>query len=149
MPAPLLERYREAARHVRFGPDDAESLRRFHEVAVGQLEAIAKDFSERLRLHPEALALLADEAQARRLERAFVAWMTRVCTGARDEEYCRESARIGAAHVSVGLPQRFVFSTMTLVRLAFNRIVTENFPDSADLMRASIHRALDLELAII
>ena len=64
------------------------------------------------------------EEQVERLKRSLVRWMDRVCSGTYDEAYYAETANIGHVHVRVGLPQRYMFTAMALIRIAFEAMAT-------------------------
>ncbi len=142
-------RYEELSRYVRFGPADLENLRAFHKVGAKHFERISRDFYERIREHEDAHAVLSGEEQIQRLQRSLVRWMDRVCLGERDAAYYAETAKIGIVHVRINLPQRYVFTAMALIHVAWDAICDLELGDRAPAARASIIRALDLELAIM
>jgi PAS domain S-box-containing protein len=142
-------RYAELFEYVRFGPRDLENLRAFHAVGAKHFERISRDFYERIREHKDAHAVLSGEDQILRLQRSLVRWMERVCLGERNEAYVAETEKIGVVHVRINLPQRYVFTAMALIHNAFNEIADGELGERAAAVRASIVRALDLELAIM
>jgi PAS domain S-box-containing protein len=143
--------FEELERYVRFSEADTEHLLAFHAIASPQFERIAQEFYERTREHAEAHAVFSGEEQIERLRRSLVKWMHRICVGVRDDAYYAETANIGRVHVRVGLPQRYVFTAMALIRVAFETIVDQSAmpPPQASLVRQTLARALDLELAIM
>ena len=141
--------FEELQRYVRFTGDDARRLRAFHAVASPHFPRIAQEFYERTREHEAAHAVFSGEAQIERLRRSLVAWMHRICTGARDEAYFLETAKIGRVHVRVGLPQRYVFTAMALIRVEFERLLDGASLSEPSLVRQTLARALDVELAIM
>ena len=56
------------------------------------------------------------EAQIIRRQSSLVRWMERVCSAPHDEAYFLETAKIGRIHVRIGLPQRYMFTAMALIR---------------------------------
>jgi PAS domain S-box-containing protein len=142
-------RFEELMRYVRFSDEDTRRLRAFHAVAAPHFERISREFYERTREHEEAHAVFSGEEQIARLQRSLVAWMHRLCTKTRDEEYFAETAKIGHIHVRVGLPQRYVFTAMALIRIAFDEIVDSQIEEARAEMRKTLTKALDLELAIM
>lgn len=145
----MPDRFDELRRYVRFSEGDLENLRLFHSVAAPHFERISRDFYERIREHAEAHAVLSGEEQINRLQRSLVKWMGRVCTAERDEAYLKETQKIGLVHVRINLPQRYVFTAMALIHIAFNEIADAELGARAAAVRASIVRALDLELALM
>ena len=141
--------FEEVQRYVRFSADDARLLRVFHAVAATHFPRIAQEFYERTREHEAAHAVFSGEEQIERLRRSLVAWMNRICTGERNEAYFAETAQIGRVHVRVGLPQRYVFTAMALIRIEFERIIDQASLAEATEIRQTLSRALDVELAIM
>jgi PAS domain S-box-containing protein len=146
---PAETRFEELKRYVRFSDEDDRRLGVFHAVASPHFERIAREFYERTREHAEAHAVFTGEEQIARLQRSLVAWMNRLCTAPRNDSYYAETAKIGAIHVKIGLPQRYMFTAMALIRIAFEKIVDDAIADEQSAMRQSLSKALDLELAIM
>ena len=138
----------EMKRYVRLDDRDAEMLRAFRPIAAPHFERIAREFYERIREHEEAHAVFTGEAQILRLQRSLVAWMARILSGSYDETYAEETRKIGVVHVRVGLPQRYMFTAMALIRVALEAI-TETLPADATPTRVALTRVLDLELALM
>jgi PAS domain S-box-containing protein len=136
-------------RYVRFDDDDAKALAVFGKYAASRFRAIAAEFYERTRAHEEAHAVFRDESQIEQLQRSLVRWMHRICEGPHDEAYFRESAKIGRVHVKIGLPQRYMFTAMALIRESFEAIAAELPQDQWPMVRRALARVLDLELAIM
>ncbi|MGZ3421907.1 MAG: protoglobin domain-containing protein [Polyangiales bacterium] len=142
-------RFEELMRYVRFSDEDMRRLAVFHAAAAPHFERISREFYERTREHEEAHAVFSGEEQIARLQRSLVAWMHRLCTKPRDDAYFAETAKIGRIHVRVGLPQRYVFTAMALIRIAFEEIIDTEIVEPKNEMRKTLAKALDLELAIM
>lgn len=138
----------EMKRYVRLDERDARMLLAFRPVAAPHFERIALEFYERIREHEEAHAVFTGEAQILRLQRSLVAWMARILSGSYDEAYAEETRTIGIVHVRVGLPQRYMFTAMALIRVALEAI-TETLTVDAIATRVALTRVLDLELALM
>jgi PAS domain S-box-containing protein len=141
--------FQELKRYVRFGEEEARLLQEFRPLASPYFERIAAEFYERIREHEPAHEVFTGEPQIQRLQRSLVRWMERVCSGPYDERYCAETAKIGHIHVKIGLPQRYMFTAMALIRVALERIADRTMGARAAPCREAITRALDLELAIM
>ncbi len=141
--------FEEIKRYVRFDDDDAKALAVFGSYAAPRFRAIAAEFYERTRAHEDAHAVFRDEAQIEQLQRSLVRWMHRICEGPHDEAYFQESAKIGRVHVKIGLPQRYMFTAMALIRESFETIASELPQDQWPMVRRALARVLDLELAIM
>ncbi len=140
--------YAEMRRYVRLGEQDVEALRALRDHAAPHFERIAGEFYDRIREHEEAHAVFTSEAQIGRLKRSLVVWLDRVLMGPYDEQYVLQSANIGRIHVKVGLPQRYMFTAMALIRVALLDLAG-GLGSSAQRARSAIARVLDLELAIM
>ena len=136
-------------RFVRFGPDDERALQSLCELARPQFGSIVQEFYERSREHEEAHAVFRSEEQIARLQSMLVAWLERVLSGPHDNDYSLRSARIGEQHVAVGLPQRFMFTAMTLFRLRLQQVALDEMGDDARAALDALGRVFDLELALM
>src|SRR6188768_1238319 len=137
--------FAELKRYVRFTDEDSAALREFGPAAEPQFERIAAEFYDRIREHEEAHAVFTGEEQIMRLRRSLVRWMKRLCDGPHDEAYFQERAKIGRVHVRIGLPQRYMFTAMALIRSSFDELASAL--SGAPRIRHALDRILDLELA--
>jgi PAS domain S-box-containing protein len=142
--------YAEMMRYVRFADEDADALALLHRYGQERFDHIATVFYERTREHEEAHAVLRDEAQVERLHRSLVRWLHRFCTGARDEAYFAETAKVGRVHVQVGLPQRYVFTAMAVLRGELDQLIDEKIPDKKrPAVRRALAKALHVEIGVM
>ena len=141
-------RFEELKRYVDFSRGDADLLRSFHCVAAPHFDRIAQEFYDRIRHHEDAHAVFTGEAQIARLQQALVLWMERLFGGIYDEAYFAGISKIGRVHVKVGLPQRYMFTAMALIRTSLTQIAESHQPNGPGIASA-ISRLLDLELAIM
>lgn len=142
----------DVLRYVRWSEGDEALLRALAPHVVPERRAIVEEFYDRLREHPEAAAVLRDEAQIRRLHDSLERWLDELFSAPRDRAYFEQRWRIGAVHARVGLPQRYVFTAMALVRSHLDRIVIRAFAADADgaaRAREALGKALDIELAVM
>lgn len=136
-------------RYVRFTEVDVRTLAAFGTATRSHFPAIADQFYDRIRDHEQAHAVFTGEAQIMRLRQSMVGWLERLCFGPHDESYFEASRRIGRVHVAVGLPQRYVFTGMTVLRAALDRLIDGFDPDRAVATRAALTRILDIDLCIM
>ncbi len=139
----------ELQRYVQWDVGDLARLRALAPHVEPHLEGIARRFYERTRVFEEAHAIFSGEEQITRLQGSMVKWIRRVLTADRDAAYCRDAERIGSAHVRVGLPQRYVFGAMTLLRHELSEFAERSMGVDATSTSHSLDRALDLELAMM
>jgi PAS domain S-box-containing protein len=141
--------YEELKRYVRFTEEDSEHLAALRPHAAPHFERIAREFYDRAREHEDALAVFTGEEQVARLHRTFVAWLTRLLSGPHNEKYFEETAKIGRVHVRVGLPQRYMFTAMALMRRELCAIAATTMGPRALEVTSALDRALDIELAVM
>lgn len=146
MPETLFE---EMKRYVRFTDEDSKRLASFAAVAAPHFRRIADEFYDRAREHEEAHAVFTGEEQITRLKQSLVRWLERLCAGPHDEDYFQEQVRIGQVHVRIGLPQRYMFTGMSLIRTSLERIADTLPNGQGPLVRQSLARILDIQLAIM
>ena len=139
----------ELLRYVRFSEEDARLLRVLRPLAAPHFERIATAFYDRIREHDGAHEVFTGEPQIKRLQGSMVRWMDRLCAGPHDEAYFKKTREIGRIHVQIGLPQRYMFTAMALIRVALLRVVDEAMGDEARACREALDRALDIELAVM
>jgi hypothetical protein len=152
----------ELKRYVRFGADDEAALRRLCRFAAPEFHRIAEEFYERLDEHQRAKAVFSGPEQVERLKVTLREWMRLLLNGPWDEAYYTQRARIGHMHVKIGLPQKYMFGAMNLIRVDLMRIAqcayAEDEPTppaskhtSTDLVQTmmALEKILDLELAIM
>ena len=142
-------RFEEMKRYVRLDEEDSRTLLAFRSVASPHFVRIALEFYERIREHEEAHAVFTGEAQIERLQRSLVSWMGRILSGSYGESYADETRKIGRVHVRVGLPQRYMFTAMALIRVALEAVAESELGVTAGKTRAALTRVLDLELALM
>jgi PAS domain S-box-containing protein len=141
--------YEELKRYVRFTEEDSKLLAALRPHAEPHFERIAREFYERAREHEDAQAVFTGEEQVHRLRRTLVAWMSRLLSGPHDEAFFEETAKIGRVHVRVGLPQRYMFTAMALIRRELCKIAAAAMKSRSMEVASALDRALDLELAVM
>jgi len=143
----------ELTRYVQFGERDEEALRALHAAARPRFEEVATRFYERILAHPKARSVLeGGESRVGHLRVTLVAWMDRLLAGPWDEEYWKSRERIGRVHVRVGLPQHYMLGGMNVIRSELELVAQDRFlrdPDRLQVVRAALHKILDLELAVM
>ncbi|HEU4404567.1 MAG TPA: protoglobin domain-containing protein [Polyangiaceae bacterium] len=142
----------DALRYVRWSGADEAALRALAPHVAPERRAIVEEFYDRLREHPEAEKVLRDEAQVRRLHGSLERWLDDLLAARRDRAYFEQRWRIGAVHARVGLPQRYVFTAMALIRLQLERIASAAFGADREAearAHAAVGKALDVELAVM
>lgn len=133
--------FEEMKAYVGFTPEDEAALRAFWPSVAPRAQAIAEHFYEVILRFPEAAAVFEDLAQVERLKQTLQRWMQELLEGPWDEAYYLRRQRIGRVHVEVGLPARYMFTSMSVVRRDLYAIA-EEVAEGPTLAR--LNRAIDL-----
>ena len=144
--------FEEMKRYVRFSPEDARVLADFHPIAAPHFGWVADQFYDRILQHSAAREVFTGMDQVERLKTTLIAWADRLFVGPHDEEYYQIRARIGRAHVEVGLRQMYMFTAMNVMRESFREIAQRDLAHDDVLkerVMLALHRILDLDLAIM
>lgn len=144
----------EINQFIGFGPDDSAQLLAFLPVAEPHFKHFSNRFYERILGHPHTAKLLTGGAeQLRQFEHSLIEWMRSGLRGPHDEQFCLRRARIGNMHVRVGVPQRFLITAMSGLRVDFGSLARETYSasDPARLAKLStaLERLFDLDLALM
>ncbi len=146
----MERRIAELRRYVSFGDDEAARLAASHDALAPDFERIAQQFYDKIREHGEAHAVFTSEEQIARLQKSLVRWLHRFLGGTYDAAYYELTAHIGEVHVRVGLPQRYMFTAMALIRLELVALIEARVPaPHIAATKAALHKAIDLELAVM
>jgi len=145
----LHKRVAELRQYVDFGEADARRLADVRELLAPDFARIAQEFYDKTREHEDAHAVFTGEDQIARLQRSMQTWLGRLLGGTYDAAYYVQTQQIGEMHVRIGLPQRYMFTAMSRIRLELERLITERTPERAKETNAALHKALDLELAVM
>lgn len=145
----MEERFDELKRYVRFTADDARRIASFKARASPHFSRIAQEFYERSREHEDAHAVFTGEDQIARLQKSMVRWLEGLFGGVYDAAYFAQTERIGRMHVKVGLPQRYMFTAMAVIRSSLSAIVDAEGGAEASAIRDALSRLLDVELAVM
>jgi signal transduction histidine kinase len=144
-----MGRLQELAAWVRFDDADQAHLRALTPAVRAHTDAIAERFYDRILESQEAAAVLRDEAQVARLRRTLGLWVLDLLDGPHDEAWALRQRRIGEVHVRVGLPHRYMFSAMTVLRDQICEIGHAASPATAFETARAVGRVADLSLALM
>jgi len=145
--------FAEMKRYVGFSDEDARLLRAAAPVMQRHFPSLSERFYGQIALHPDAARVFTGgQAQIDRLKRTLQGWALRLFVGPHDEEYASERYKIGVRHVSVGLSQRYVISSMALIRDHLQEaLAAELRADPARLERtkSALDKILSLDLNLM
>jgi signal transduction histidine kinase len=145
-----MNHFDEMKSWVSFTPADEARLQALLVHVRPALPAIADLFYERILAHPSAASVLRDDAQVERLKGTLQRWAGELLSGPWDCAYYNRRERIGRVHVEVGLPARYMFTAMHVVREALCKLAIEHLGESnARPTCESIARVTDMDLAIM
>ncbi len=138
--------------YIGFTDADTNTLRELLPVAEPHLQRFVDRFYDQIAADPDAHQVLAGPEQVARLKQTLIEWFHSGLSGPHDERYYQRRARIGRVHVNIGLPQRFMFTAMNLIRTDLHHLVVAELarlgPDRMRFQDA-IDRLCDMELAIM
>jgi signal transduction histidine kinase len=140
----------ELLSYVQFGDDDRACLAALHPRLAPYFPDIADEFYRAVSGNRGAASVLSGPAQIERLRVTLIDWMSTGLLGPHDERFYEKRSRIGRRHVQIGLAHQYMFTAMNVVRLAYQeRIAALYPPDEACRILCSVHKLLDIELAIM
>jgi two-component system, NtrC family, sensor histidine kinase HydH len=142
----------EAKAYVGFAAADEALLRGFHDRMASHFAAVIDHFYEAITDNPQASRVITGgPAQILRLKGTLRAWLSSGLTGPHDAAWFAARARIGRRHVEVGLPDRYMFTAMNLIRADLKALARDGTADPHELgaLCDALDRWLDLELAIM
>ena len=127
-----------------------DGLAALEPVLAPHFTAICDRFYAAVASNPTASAILGDPGRAARLRVTLIDWMGSGLRGPHDEAFYQKRSRIGARHVSIGLPQHYMFTAMNVVRQGYAAHLTRALPPvEAAAAVVAVDKLLDLELAIM
>ncbi len=143
----LLE---EIQAYVGFTARDAMNAQSLADLVRPQIPQIAERFYQVLLRDPAAKAVFTGgEAQIARQHSLLCQWLAGLFEGVYDRSYFDARFRIGATHVRVGLPQRYMLLGMEIIWEELARIMREAALPDLEEKLDSIHKLLMLDLTIM
>lgn len=146
-----MDVFDEMKAYVGFVPDDGELLRAFWaETAHARADDVVRGFYSRVNQSEVTARLLSNDATAERLRVTLLIWMKELFNGPWDLAYYKRRQRIGQVHVNVGLPHRFMFMAMSVVRQQLHEIAVSSCePPDAIAVCQAVDRITAIDLAIM
>jgi signal transduction histidine kinase len=149
----LFARYQDLQRYVGWERADEERVRAVASSLRPSFPHIIDDFYEEIERHPEARRVITGgRDQIERLKRSLLSWVEELFFGDYDADYVARRWNVGLRHVQVGLNQVYVNVAMSRMRsglLAYHEQTAHGATEDAMLIRRSINKLIDLDLAII
>ncbi len=140
----------EIKAYLGYTDDDLARLRWLWPAVEARLDHVVDHFYERIQSTPGAAAVMQDDAQVHRLKGTLRGWLKQLMNGPHDYAYFGRQQRIGRVHVQVGLPARYMFTAMSVMRDDLCDIAAAVAKPEAQLaLAASIQRVTSIDLAIM
>lgn len=140
-------------RYVGFTEKDALLLEAAGPLLERHLPAMADRFYEQTAQHPEAAKVfVGGQSEIARLKQTLKAWARGLAAGRYDENYAAGRYRIGAQHVAVGLPQRYMISSMAVVRDSLQEALARELnaePERLERTKRALDKILNLDLNLM
>jgi two-component system sensor kinase FixL len=149
----LIERYRELQDYVAWTDADARRVASLEPAARPHLPALVDDFYAEIERHPAASRVITGgQAQVARLKETLVRWLQELLSGRYDADYVLRRWRVGYRHVEIGLDQVYTNAALSRLKTGLSGVLRRSWrgtPDSLVEALESLHKLLDLDLAII
>lgn len=90
--------------------------------------------------------------QIARLKHSLETWLEELFAGTYDETYVQRRSKVGKRHVEIGLEQIYTNAALSRLRKGLVKVLASEWAGSSDdlhLATESLHRLIDLDLAII
>lgn len=127
--SPLMSRpelWSELTHYVGFDDDDIAILVDAREALTPTFPDVVDAFYVALEQNPRARAVFADGAQIERQKAMLSKWIVGLFAGSFDAAYFESRARIGYAHVRIGLDPALMVAAMNVVRTELHRAVEDH-----------------------
>jgi two-component system sensor histidine kinase HydH len=142
--------FAELKRYVGFDAQDAANLRSLGASVQPHLPRVVDRFYREILRRAGTRNVLAEgPAQIERLRGSLTSWLRSLFNGTYDAAYVQQRARVGRVHVQVGLPQRYVFAAMEVLRQELKHVILDADVPQADSKLDSLQKLLTLETAIM
>jgi signal transduction histidine kinase/CheY-like chemotaxis protein len=142
--------FEEMKRYVGFTEEDSRLLRAAGPLMERHFLGMSERFYDQIGKHPDAMKVLTGGAQQiDHLKKTLQAWARGIFAGCYDEDYAAERYRIGARHVRVKLPQRYMISAMGAIRVHLQDALTRELredPVRLHATRSALDKILNLDL---
>jgi len=153
IPDGLAERYRRLQCYVGWSDDDARRVREAAPLVRGSFGELIEDFYATIATEPQtAKVITGGQKQVDRLKVTLCHWLEEMFQGPWSDDYAAARWRVGWRHVEIGLDSVFTAVALSRLRYGLTRAIEQNWTGTpSDLLETlrSVHRLLDLDLAII
>ncbi len=142
--------FEEMKRYIGFTEEDGRLLHFIGPQMEPFFPGMAEVFYTQITQHPDAAGVFTGgKEQIERLKRTLQVWARGVFSGRYDDDYATERYKIGVRHVLIGLPQRYMISAMSVVRIHLQKGLTQvlqSDPHRLQVTRPALDKILNLDL---
>jgi two-component system, NtrC family, sensor histidine kinase HydH len=143
----------ELKSYVGFTDRDEVELAALQGAAAADIDELLSRFYGTIDAHEGARRVFKNpEKQRPRLRRSMTSWVLTLLEGPYDTGYAARRLAIGRAHVENQMPQRYMLTSMNVIRSWFMEVCVRTHSEDVGRLIASIHavdRILDIELAMM
>ncbi len=147
------ERYQELQRYVGWTDEDASRVHSIRPLVTPYFGALVDDFYAEIENHPNARKVITGgDEQIARLKKSLHRWLDELLSGRYDRDYVERRWRVGFRHVEIGLDQVYTNAALSRLRRGLLTAIAQTWRGDHQeqlLIRESLNRLLDLDLAII
>ncbi|MDO8632328.1 MAG: protoglobin domain-containing protein, partial [Phycisphaerales bacterium] len=136
--------------YVGFTEQDAAAVAGLMDKVRPHIPEIVQRFYDVILQHPDArLAFSGGDPQIERQKELLAGWLDEVFNGVYEGRYFEARFRIGATHVRVGLPQRFMVLGMEIIWRELTSVLRKSAVTDLDRKLDALHKLLTLDLTIM
>lgn len=147
MPADQLD---EMKAYVSFTEADARALAELKPLLRPFFPDIVGRFCEAIASTPDAREVVeAIDGDIESLKQPLTLWLSELLSGEYGSTYAETRSNIGRMHARAKVPQRYIFTAMSVIRSALTRRIEALHPIDTAGRIAAVHKILDLDLALM
>lgn len=125
--------------------NDQGKLKESSSVILPHIAAVTDEFYEQLAAEPRTAKYI--EGRVDLLKSTHIQWLEALFSGECNDEFIESQLRIGRAHVTAKIPPLFVASSMSYLRAAFPKLISQELnsnDNGAGELASAILKMLDL-----
>ncbi len=145
--------FEEMKRYVGFTEEDGRFLAAVSPAMEKHFPGMSERFYDQIAQHSEAAKVLTGgRKQLARLKGTLQGWAHRIFAGPYDEAYAAERYKIGIRHVAIGLPQRYMISSMGVIRDHLQDALAAELkdePEQLEKTKPALDKILNVDLNLM
>ncbi len=141
---------REIKSYIGFTSQEASDVESLASHVRPQIPGMVETFYDVLLSHPDARTSIGGgEAQLLRLKKQLAGWMYELFNGSYGHDYFESRFRVGATHVHVALPQRYMILGIEIIWQELLKSLRESGVEDLDRKLTALHKLLTIDLTVM